>query len=273
MDATYAQLLLALVTVQPEERRKELRRLLGEYKVIAEYHPQAAIPHFRRYLVCKELLQPGGDDFLHEEAERDLSQALQKAPLDPHLEPSHWVLSTLKREKASVLEARARSLRGTSSSLEPLSNTRAESIDLLRDAFLIVYRDFDVHLPLEPESFAALERHWRINSIVYIAAQYLLLTGNWSDLAESGFTRDTLITYTRLLYPNDIGEVTEISIAHTIGCAYSVLAEKNLAIQAAQRLLELVAESGVDISKDNRLIGLVSDAISWHRNQTVVANH
>jgi len=59
MGSLYSRLLLALVTVQSEDRSAELKQLLQEYATICEQHPEASIPHFRRHLVLDLLIEQG----------------------------------------------------------------------------------------------------------------------------------------------------------------------------------------------------------------------
>jgi len=133
----------------------------------------------------------------------------------------------------------------------------------LREAFAVVYRNFDADHSPTPDAFFALERRRRINNIVYYAAVYLEADRDLSGLLGPEFNREDFYRYIRMLHPDGINKVPEMGIVHTIGCAYHLLGEKELAGIAAERLVYLIVDSGADLTADQRLVSVLTDAIAW----------
>jgi hypothetical protein len=283
MDSCYARLLVALVSIQPEEKIKRLRSLLGAYDELAQKYPEAAIPHFRLHLI-HELL--GTEDPEHREhklrgadperekdklqAIKHLDMALARADADPFLAvvPHHWIKSTMVRRKgAFVLEDTPRQP-GPLDSIDMGSSRMVRYLETLRVAFKWVHSHFDPSVFPESDGFFILEKQRRINNIVYYATLYLAATGDLAGLSADSFGKDELRRYLSLLEPKDWDNFVEISIVHTLGCAYSTLGDAENAARAGEKLMDLVRDSGIDPAADTQLVTLMSDASSWSRRQT-----
>jgi len=274
MDWCYANLLLCLVTIQPEDCRERAKALILEYERLTDDYPQACIPHFRLHLIYENLYQQEADSKSKALAHLDAALLLSKS--DPFLveHPDHWVKSTIIRRYAvSILEG-ASKMPTSGDTVDTKSAWMAEYRERLCRAFALVYNDFDVHRFPEADPFYKLEKQRRINNIVYFATLYLAAGGEIVSLADSSFTKDRFRIYLGLLLqPSEIDNrrqienVRAIGIVHTIGCAYSALGEVDNASRAAQWLIQLIVDSGVDPASDQQVMDVLSDAVTWGRPQ------
>ncbi|HEU5138091.1 MAG TPA: hypothetical protein VFU13_23300 [Steroidobacteraceae bacterium] len=268
MEGCYARLLEALVAADPRDTEQRLRSLVTQYESLTRDYPKAATTHFRLHVVYSELAERG-DQLAGELAQSELQAATDLLDSDGMLNdlPGHWVRSTMCRRRASPLFDKARKLRKEFGTAAPSDAKVLEYLDVVRQAFRIVYDNlpFGRSLPpTDPESevFLKLEAERRINNVVYAATLFLEVRNDYTQLHES-FRSHDLIFLTQCLHPEGINKVRDDNIVHTIGCAYHVLGEASMAVRAGERLLQLIYGQGATLAARPEIVNLVDDALRW----------
>jgi tetratricopeptide (TPR) repeat protein len=259
MEHCYTQLLASRIEAGEEQRRARLERLGTVYAEISADYPYASVPHYRRSIVHYELGR-------RTEAFEAISTALELVGEDPYLtQREHWVRSTIRRriglffgDEASRLMEELK-LRPGDGGLRELYLTN------VFEAFQAVYTDFTSSASdQERDYLARLEARRRLNNIIYYACLYLEGGGSWITLQRAGFKRETMRRWLARLHDETIGHVPERNIVHTIGFAYQLLGQPQQAREAAERLVQLIVDSGADPQEDG--VGrLLSDAFAWMR--------
>jgi hypothetical protein len=261
MEICYTRLLLALIE-ETNERDKQLESLITEYQAIARAYPEASIPHFRLDTIFSELHRD-------EEAFDELSKAIALIDSDQFLRtPGHWVRSTLQRRIASRFSSEvAQQRRKLAEQRDP--ELQASYLQNLLAAFQSVYSGAD-ELPIaELDYLYSLEARRRINNILYYASLLLEIYGTQDGFQNLGIEEAYMRRLVSQLIPEgDITKVMELWIIHTIGAAYAVLGEAQLAAEAGNHLLNVAKET----EDAKSLVDILDDAFSWIQRQNAPDN-
>jgi hypothetical protein len=261
MEICYTRLLLALIE-EKNDRDRQLESLITEYQAIAQAYPEASIPHFRLDTIFSELRRD-------EEAFGELSKAFALIDSDPFLRtPGHWVRSTLQRRIASRFSSEVAQQRRKLAE-QPDPELQASYLQNLLAAFHSVYSGTD-ELPIaELDYLYSLEARRRINNILYYASRLLEIYGTQEGFRKLGIEEGYMLRLVSQLIPEgDITKVLELWIIHTIGSAYAVLGEVELAAEAGNHLLNVAKET----EDAKSLVDVLDDAFSWIQRQNATDN-
>jgi hypothetical protein len=275
MEASYARMVYALLLSHPIDRMRELRSVAQTYEELTGAFPNAAIPHFRLHGIYSRL----ATDAQGTEAEQyrtaaglELERAANLLDADESMlfEPQHWIKSLVRRRRAARHFEQARKLRGRLRDGEASESLLVEYAVALRSAFTATYERFPVEIDFPPEHlnndpFYRLERERRINNVVYSAALFLEVQPDVTRL-HPHFSLEQLRELTRLLHPRGIEAIEFYRRMHTIGFAYRVLGDLQLAGEVGERLVSLVYHNGTDLTRQPDVVELMKDAMSWRRD-------
>jgi hypothetical protein len=268
MERCYALLLHALVAADPADRVEQLHALVASYDLLCREYPTYAITHFRLHVIYYELAKCNEKGAEHQMNEQ-LALAIAKLDKDEVLKdtPNHWIRSTICRRQAAPLFKNAKNLREKLFKGNASPDFIQQYLDAVRLAFASVYNG----LPFGKETysdaskenvFLRLEAERRINNVVFGASLFLDVLGDYTQLHES-FRRDDLLFLTRCLHPDDINSMDDEDIVHTVGCAYHVLGETDLAMEARDRFLRLISDQGFTPESRPGILELIGDALGW----------
>ncbi|HEY9025747.1 MAG TPA: hypothetical protein VIP05_15705 [Burkholderiaceae bacterium] len=256
MQHCYARLLQSAGEKNPRRKADLLERLDRDYAHLLSECPRSAALWYRRSIVLTEMQR---DD----EALNALRRALEG--LNDGSEPfsDHWVTSTMQRRLAFSLGREGRNFVERAKAEPDNAELKTSGLNSLRAAFRMLHERFDEGR--EPRGIPArLEHQRRLNNIVYYGSLYLDGGGVPDELSD-GVDLARLKALVARLHPDGLDKVTEPTILHTIGYAYSVLGDRDHAAAAGDLLLPALVRSGADLaSKASQ--DAMADARHWQRH-------
>lgn len=244
--------LLDALSVKKEDRQRALEEVALVYQALVNRYRDSSVLHYRLSIVLGELGRS-------EAAFEFINEAMRLMATDVHINPDHWFRSVVRRRLALCFSGKASEMRDRLRGVDDAA-AREHYLEHMAKAYQLVSEG-------SPSSrtaatyIARLEARRRLNNQVYYAALYASGGGRIDALPH--LSRERMLELIRqLLADGDIREVPEISIAHTIGLAYSALGETRLAADAARRVLELIARSG-DNAESGSMRQILNDALAW----------
>ncbi len=256
MERCYARLLLARSESDKDRQLSRFKQLDRDYRELIADQPDSAALRFRHGVVLAELGR-------HDEAFEALSQAMQTFDNQREaVSDSHWVRSTMARRMGHYFASKAREQMDRLKAQPEHTDLRKLYLHHMMQAFRIVFRGFqDQHEKQGP--LARLEHRRSMNNVVYYAAAYVDGGGNVNDLDEH-FSRRKWLSYLSRLHPLGLHQVAEWNLLHTIGYAYHVAGERDLAKESADHLLNALAGSGATTDSAS-IRNALDDALTWKR--------
>jgi hypothetical protein len=244
--------LLAALAEKKEDRQRALEEVALVYEALVRRYPDSSVLHYRLSIVL-------GDLGKNESAFEEINEAMRLVATDTHINPDHWFRSVVRRRLALCFSGKATEMRDRLKGVDDVA-ARKHYLEHIAKAYQLVSEG---NSPSRTAAtyIARLEARRRLNNQVYYAALYGSGGGDIDSLPN--LSRERLLELIRQLLPEgDIHDVPEIFIAHTIGLAYSALAEVHLAAEAAARVMQLIARSG-DNAESDSMRQILNDALLW----------